>query len=124
MAMTSLWKMLCSSTWLLTSGRSVPKPLLLNASCGTQELGLAMGEQGAAAKTLETPPGGGHGAGLGWALVQVPRSTWVKLGVLEGRRGKASLGFLTLFWMEECREWDKIKNKGHGVEPKAGGDWG
>lgn len=48
----------------------------------------------------------------------------MKLDVLEGRHGKASLGFLTLFWMEECREWDKIKNKDHGVEPKAGGDWG
>jgi len=60
-----LWKMLCSSTWLLTSGRSVPKPLLLNASCGTQELGLAVGEWDAAAKTQETPLGAGHGAGLG-----------------------------------------------------------
>lgn len=35
MAMTSLWKMLCSSTWLLTSGRSVPKPLPHNASYST-----------------------------------------------------------------------------------------
>lgn len=69
MAMTSLWKMLCSSTWLLTSGRSVPKPLLLNTSYGAQELRLAVGERDAAAKTWETPLGGGHGAGLGWALV-------------------------------------------------------
>lgn len=82
MAMTSLWKMLCSSTWLLTSGRSVPKPLLLNASCGTQELRLAMGERDAAAKTWETPLGGGHGAGLGWAPVSAARgSPWVKVAI-------------------------------------------
>ena len=49
---------------------------------------------------------------------------WVKSAVLKGGHGKASLGVLTLFWLEECREWDKIKNKGHGVEPKAGGEWG
>lgn len=96
MAMTSLWKMLCSSTWLLTSGRSVPKPLLLSASWGAQELGLAMGQWGEAAKTQGTPLGGGHGAGLGWALLaavcECPRSVWVKLAVLRGSHGKTSLG--------------------------------
>lgn len=128
MAMTSLWKMLCSSTWLLTSGRSVPKPLLLNASWGAQELGLAMGEWGEAAEPQETPPGGGCGAGLGWApgsaVYGCPRSMEVKSAVLEGSHRKTSLGGLTLLWLEECRERDKIKNKGCGVEPKAGGDWG
>lgn len=32
MALTSLWKMLCCSTWLSTRGRSVPKPWLLSLS--------------------------------------------------------------------------------------------
>lgn len=32
MALTSLWKMLCCSTWWSTSGRSVPKLWLLSLS--------------------------------------------------------------------------------------------
>lgn len=32
MALTSLWKMLCCSTWWSTSGRSVPKLWLLSWS--------------------------------------------------------------------------------------------
>lgn len=80
MAMTSLWKMLCSSTWLLTSGRSVPKPLLLSASCGVSNGGM---------EDLRNPSWRWPWS---WAWMGSVAAVWVKSAVLEGSHGKTSLG--------------------------------
>lgn len=65
MALTSLWKMLCCSTWWSTSGRSVPKLWLLSLSWeGRVEKGVWARAGGLAARPVRlgsAPPRAGRG---------------------------------------------------------------
>lgn len=73
MALTSLWKMLCCSTWLSTRGRSVPKLWLLSLSwrVGGETPGQNYGLGADLASALEAWAVGPGGEGMLFPLTSL-----------------------------------------------------